>query len=100
MRFFAQLINACVANLVAASLAGPGTVSIDFSAHWLLPQPFGVDSRYDPIGATAEPAYRPQASQMKLKATDGYKPKTRLKDPDAKRIQEARDMVFVDKMMS
>jgi len=64
---------------------------IDFSAHWLLPHPFGRDSRYDPVSASDAPAFKPTASPMKLKATDGYKPRSGLQDPSA--------MVFYDKMM-
>ena len=69
---------------------------IDFAAHWLLPHPFGRDSRYDPVSADDLPAYKPQAAPMKLRATDGYRPKSKLDDP-----QEAdpKAMVFTDKMM-
>lgn len=69
---------------------------IDFSAHWLLPHPFGRDSRYDPISSSDEPAFRPSASPMKLKAEDGYKPKTKLQDPN---LADAKNMVFTDRMM-
>jgi len=64
---------------------------IDFSAHWLLPHPFGRDSRYDPISSSDAPAFRPSASPMKLKATDGYKPRAKMQDPSS--------MLFQDKMM-
>ena len=69
---------------------------IDFAAHWLMPHPFGRDSRYDPVSADDSPAYKPQAAPMKLTATDGYRPKSKLDDP-----QEAdpKAMVFTDKMM-
>jgi len=64
---------------------------IDLSAHWLLPHPFGRDSRYDPVSSSDEPAFRPSASPMKLKANDGYKPRAGLQDPSK--------MIFGDKMM-
>jgi len=80
------------------------SIPVDFAAHWLLPHPFGRDSRSDPISSADEPAYRPQASLMRLKATDGYKPGSKLRDPDRKRMEEVKrytkDMVFTDKMMS
>jgi hypothetical protein len=64
---------------------------VDFSAHWLLPHPFGRDSRYDPVSTRDAPAYRPgKAAPMKLRATKGYRPKTKLKDP--------KQMIFTDKM--
>lgn len=75
-----------------------GRMPVDFSAHWLLPHPFGRDSRYDPITSSDEPAYKPQAAPMKLRATDGYKPKARLTDPDIKEA-DPKGMVFTDKMM-
>lgn len=64
---------------------------IDLAAHWLLPHPFGRDSRYDPVSADDMPAYKPQAATMKLRATDGYRPKSKLADP--------KGMIFSDKMM-
>lgn len=75
-----------------------GRMPVDFSAHWLLPHPFGRDSRYDPITSADEPSYKPQASPMKMRATDGYKPKSRLTDPDVKEA-DPKGMVFTDKMM-
>lgn len=69
---------------------------IDFSAHWLLPHPFGRDSRYDPISSADEPKFRPQANPMRLKATGGYKPKGRLTDPQ---MADPKGMIFTDKMM-
>ena len=73
-------------------------IPVDFSAHWLTMHPFGTDSRYDPISAADEPAYRPQASPMKLRATDGYRPGTKLRDPNVKEF-DPKGMVFTDKMM-
>ena len=69
---------------------------VDFSAHWLLPHPFGRDSRYDPVSADDSPRYKPEASPMKLRATDGYRPKTRTRDP---READPKSMIFTDKMM-
>ena len=43
------------------------------------------------------PAYKPQAAPMKLRATDGYRPKSRLDDPTE---ADPKAMVFNDKMMS
>ena len=42
---------------------------IDFAAHWLLPHPFGSDSRYDPVSAEDMPAYKPQAAQVRCGRT-------------------------------
>jgi hypothetical protein len=70
-------------------------IPVDFSAHWLLPRPFGTDSRYDTVSASDEPAFKPQASSMKMRA-EGYKPKTRLTDPAS---LDPKAMVFSDKMM-
>ena len=69
---------------------------IDVSAHWLLPHPFGRDSRYDPITSADEPTYRPQASPMQLRATEGYKSKEKLSDPE---LVNPRGMIFTDRMM-
>jgi len=73
-------------------------IPVDFSAHWLLPHPFGRDSRYDPITSSDEPAYKPQAAPMKLRATEGYKPRSKLTDPDVHEF-DPKAMVFTDKMM-
>jgi len=74
---------------------------IDFSAHWLLPHPFGRDSRFDPITSSDEPSFRPNAAPMRLRATDGYKPKSRLKDPKIDPdLYDPKGMIFTDKMMS
>ena len=56
----------------------------------------GRDSRFDPVGPSDEPAYKPQASEMKLRATDGYKPGSKLTDP---KQLDPKNMVFSDKMM-
>lgn len=69
---------------------------LDFAAHVLMPHPFGTDSRYDPVGADDSPAYKPQAATMKLRATDGYRPRSGLGDPKF----DTKDMIFTDKMMS
>lgn len=69
---------------------------IDFAAHWLMPHPFGRDSRYDPVSADDSPAYKPQAAPMKLTATDGYRPKSKMEDP---KLVDPKSMVFTDKMM-
>ena len=58
--------------------------------------PFGRDSRYDPITSADEPTYRPQASPMQLRATDGYKSKEKLSDPE---LVNPRGMIFTDRMM-
>jgi len=71
-------------------------IPVDLSAHWLLMSPFGRDSRFDPMGPSDEPAYKPQASEMKLRATDGYKPGSKLTDP---KQLDPKNMVFSDKMM-
>jgi len=73
---------------------------VDFSAHWLLPHPFGRDSRYDPITSSDEPTFKPHASPMNMRATDGYKPRSKLKDPnlDPSAI-DPKGMIFTDKMM-
>lgn len=67
------------------------SVPVDISAHWLLPHPFGRDSRYDPISATDLPVYKPKATTMRLRATNGYRSGSTLMDP--------QKMVFSDKMM-
>lgn len=67
-------------------------IPIDMAAHWLLPHPFGRDSRYDPVSADDAPSYKPQAATMKLRATDGYRPRSGLADP--------KGMVFTDKMIN
>ena len=72
-------------------------VPVDVAAHWLLPHPFGRDSRYDPVSADDSPAYKPQAATMKLRATDGYRPRSRLTDP---KEADPKSMIFTDKMMS
>ena len=33
---------------------------VDLGVHWLLPHPFGRDSRFDPIGPDDTPAFKPQ----------------------------------------
>ncbi|KAL3933762.1 MAG: hypothetical protein SGPRY_000138 [Prymnesium sp.] len=66
-------------------------VDAHFSAHWLGLHPFGRDSRYDPIGADDSPAFRPQAAPMSLRASTGYRPRTKRTDPTK--------MVFTDKMI-
>jgi len=71
-------------------------IPVDLSAHWLLMSPFGRDSRFDPVGPSDEPAFKPQASEMKLRATDGYKPGSKLSDP---KQLDPKAMVFSDKMM-
>jgi len=74
---------------------------VDFSAHWLLPHPFGRDSRFDPISSSDEPTFRPSASPMKMRATDGYKPQSKLKDPNLDpALVDPKGMIFTDKMMS
>jgi hypothetical protein len=73
---------------------------VDFSAHWLLPHPFGRDSRFDPISSSDEPTFKPHASPMKLRATDGYKPRSSLKDPNIDpAVIDPKGMIFTDKMM-
>ena len=69
---------------------------VDFAAHWLAPHPFGRDSRYDPVSADDMPAYRPQASPMKLRATDGYRPRSKMHDA---KEADPKSMIFTDKMM-
>jgi hypothetical protein len=73
---------------------------VDFSAHWLLPHPFGRDSRYDTISSSDEPTFKPHASPMKMRATDGYKPRSALKDPNIDpSLIDPKGMIFTDKMM-
>ena len=72
-------------------------VPVDVSVHTLRMHPFGRDSRYDPLRPDDAPAYKPQASVMKMRA-EGYKPRTKLKDPDLD-AADPRRMVFTDKMM-
>jgi len=64
---------------------------LDISAHWLGLHPFGRDSRYDPVGADDSPAFRPQAAPMSMRASNGYRPRTKRTDP--------KNMVFTDKMI-
>jgi len=64
---------------------------LDMAVHWLGLHPFGRDSRYDPVGADDVPAFRPQAAPMSLRASDGYRPRTKRTDP--------KRMVFQDKMI-
>jgi len=65
-------------------------IPVDFSAHYLMLSPFGQDSRYDGISSRDKPKFRPQASPMQLRATNGYKAK--LKGPE--------EMVFKEKLGS
>lgn len=62
---------------------------VDIGMHWLLPKPFGLDSRYDAVSSRDKPKFRPKAAAMKIRAMDGYKVHG-LKDPKA--------MVFDSKM--
>mmetsp|Transcript_17710 Transcript_17710/g.57013 ORF Transcript_17710/g.57013 Transcript_17710/m.57013 type:complete len:335 (-) Transcript_17710:175-1179(-) len=62
---------------------------VDIGLHWLLPRPFGVDSRYDSISSRDKPKFRPRAAPMKVRAMDGYK---------ARGLQDPKDMVFDAKM--
>jgi len=64
---------------------------VDMSVHWLGLHPFGRDSRFDPVGADDVPAFRPQAAPMSLRASEGYRPRTKRTDP--------KRMVFQDKMI-
>lgn len=64
---------------------------MQFSAHWLGLHPFGRDSRYDPVGVDDSPKFKPQAAPMSLRASSGYRPRTKRTDPNK--------MVFTDKMM-
>jgi len=65
---------------------------VDFSAHWLMLNPFGKDARYDALDAKGDrPFYRPQASPMKLSIDKGL-PMSGAADP--------KRMVFTDKMMN
>ena len=64
---------------------------LDFSAHWLLLNPFGKDARYDALDSNDRPQYKPQAMPMKLGLDKGV-PMPRMSDP--------KRMVFTDKMMS
>jgi|Transcript_12601 hypothetical protein len=64
---------------------------LDMAVHWLGLHPFGRDSRYDPVGAGDAPAFRPQAAPMSLRASDGYRPRTKRTDP--------KRMIFQDKMI-
>jgi len=72
-------------------------IPVDLSAHWLGLHPFGRDSRYDPVGPSDEPGFKPHAAEMKLRATDGYKPGSKLTDP---KLVDPKGMVFTDKMLS
>ena len=66
---------------------------VDIAAHWLMPAPFGRDSKNDPIGSSDTPAFQPKASEMRLSATDGYKPRARGLNRDA------GSMIFDSKMI-
>jgi len=91
---FVQGCQAHVENLRVQGLYLPTkrvVFPVDFSAHWLMLNPFGKDARYDAVGPGDKPLFRPTASPMRLRATGGYKPSSQLQDP--------KRMVFTDKMM-
>lgn len=67
------------------------SLPVDFSAHWLMLNPFGKDGRYDTLDSSDRPQYKPQAMPMKLSLDKGV-PVPRMPDP--------KRMVFTDKMMS
>ena len=36
------------------------SLPVDFSAHWLMLNPFGKDGRYDTLDSSDRPQYKPQ----------------------------------------
>ena len=38
------------------------SLPVDFSAHWLMLNPFGKDGRYDTLDSSDRPQYKPQAA--------------------------------------
>ena len=73
------------------ALAGVNKTSVILTAH------SGAAEKPEPPQLKIGGHPKPQAAPMKLRATDGYRPKSKLEDP--KQI-DPKSMVFTDKMMS